>query len=81
MTLQETDGRTYAQNDDLPLFGMLPCIFSDAERYSPTGLMPSIRRQLTLDSTANIFAPAGPAIAANIDGTGTPFSTGDRGLD
>ena len=48
--------------------------------YQLTELVPSISRQLTLDSTANIFAPAGPATAANIE-TGTPFSTGDRGLD
>ena len=36
MTLQGTDGRSCAQNDVLHLFGTIPCILSDAERYLPT---------------------------------------------
>ena len=80
MTLQGTDGCCCAQNDVFPLYGTLPCILSDAEHYFPTGLMPSIRIQLTLDSVANLLAPAGPATAAKLD-AGTTYSTGDRGLD
>ena len=58
MTLQGTDGCSCAQNDVSLLYGTLPCILSDAEHYFPTGLMPSIRIQLTLDSVANLLAPA-----------------------
>ena len=68
MTLQGCDGRSCTNNDVIPLGAPLSCILSDADRYIPTGMMPSIRIQLTLDSIANIFAPAvaGP-VTANLE--------------
>ena len=73
MTLQGCDGRACGLNEVFTLYGPLPCILSEADRYLPTGLMGSIRVQLTLDQISNIFAPAGPAVAFNAE-TGTPFS-------
>ena len=58
-TWQSTDGRSCLQNEVGTFFGPLKgCILSEADRYIPTGMMPNIRIQLTLDSIANIFAPA-----------------------
>ena len=75
MTLQGCDGRSCAINEVIPLGAPLPCILTDADRYIPTGMMPSIRVQLTLDSVANIFAPAvaGP-VAVNLE-TGVPATS------
>jgi hypothetical protein len=37
----------------------LPCILSGAEKLVPLGMMPQVRLQITLESIANAFAPAG----------------------
>ena len=75
MTLQGCDGRHCAQNEIFSVGAPLPCILSDADRYIPTGMMPSIRIQLTLDSIANIFAPVvGAVVAVNLE-TGVPASS------
>jgi hypothetical protein len=37
----------------------LPCILSGAEKLVPLGMMPQVRLQLTLESIANAFLPAG----------------------
>jgi hypothetical protein len=57
MTLSGTDGRACAASETGTFFGPLRgCILSEADRYIPTGMMPNIRIQLTLDSIANIFS-------------------------
>ena len=68
MTLQGCDGRSCTATDVFSLGAPLPCILSDADRYIPTAMMPSIRIQLTLDSIANIFAPAvAGTVAVNLE--------------
>ena len=75
-TWQSTDGRSCAVNETGSFWGPLKgCILSEADRYIPTGMMPNIRIQLTLDSIANIFAPPlAAAVALNLE-TGTPASS------
>lgn len=73
MTLQGCDGRSCKINEVFPLSGPLPCILSECDRYLPTGFMPSIRIQLTLDGISNIFAGADGAIA-------TSLSTVEQGI-
>ena len=74
-TLSSLDGRTCLTNEVGTFFGPLQgCIFSEADRYIPTGLMPNVRIQLTLDSIANIFADSvNVPTGLNLE-QGTPFS-------
>ena len=75
-TWQSTDGRSCGQNETGSFWGPLKgCILSEADRYIPTGMMPNIRIQLTLDSIANIFAPPLAAVVALNLETGTPLSS------
>lgn len=73
MTLQGTDGRHCVGGETNCLFGPLPCILSEADRYIPLLFMPVVRLQITLDSISNIFAPVSLPIALNLE-TGTPFT-------
>ena len=74
-TWQSTDGRYCSQNEVGTFFGPVKgCILSEADRYIPTGMMPNIRLQLTLDSIANIFAPAVAAVTpVNLE-SGQPYA-------
>jgi hypothetical protein len=74
-TLQGCDGRSCTGTDAFTLSGPLPCI---CDRYLPTGMMPPIRVQITLDSIANIFAPADANVIFTTTGsieTGNPASS------
>ena len=75
MTLQGCDGRSCAGPEVFSLGAPLPCILSDADRYLPTFMMPAIRLQLTLDSIANIFAPASAAAIPADFQTGVPATS------
>ena len=66
MTLQGCDGRVCKINDVFPLSGPLPCILSECDRYLPTGFMPPIRVQFTLDGISNIFGGADGAITTSL---------------
>jgi hypothetical protein len=74
MTLQGCDGRSNKINEVFPLSGPLPCILSECDRYLPTGFMPPIRVQLTLDGISNIFGPAEGVQAVNFE-QGIPASS------
>jgi hypothetical protein len=66
MTLSGTDGRACAAAEVGTFFCPLRgCILSEADRYIPTGMMPNIRLQLSLDSIANIFS--GNQVAVTLD--------------
>lgn len=67
MTLQGTDGRHCVPGETNCLFGPLPCILSEADRYIPLLFMPTVRVQITLDSISNIFGPAAPATTLDIE--------------
>jgi hypothetical protein len=74
MTLQGCDGRSNKINEVFPLSGPLPCILSECDRYLPTGFMPPIRVQLTLDGISNIFGPVEGVQAVNFE-QGIPASS------
>jgi hypothetical protein len=74
MTLSGTDGRACAASEVGTFFGPLRgCILSEADRYIPTGMMPNIRIQLTLDSIANIFSGNQSAVVLDLE-KGIPTS-------
>jgi hypothetical protein len=63
--MESFDGRHCEQNEIGCFSAPLSCILSNAEKLVPLGMMPSVRLQLTLDSVANIFAPAVALVAAD----------------
>lgn len=74
--MESFDGRHCEQNEIGSLSAPLPCILSNAEKLVPLGMMPTVRIQLTLDSVANIFAPASVAIVADaVAGTQASVAT------
>ena len=64
--LQSMNGAVLAQNITGGWSGFLPSILSNSQKLVPLSVMPTVTVQLTLDSIANMFAPANVnAIAAN----------------
>ena len=64
-TLQNLNGAVLPTNATGGWSGYLNNILSNSEKLVPLGSMPSVMVQLTLDSIANMFAPAVAAVTAN----------------
>ena len=63
--LQSMNGAVIPQNGFGGWSGFLPSILSNSQKLVPLSVMPTVTVQITLNSIANMFAPAAAAIAAN----------------